>query len=50
MSLFPDFEYTRIFPAIDLRGGRFVRLLEGRRDAEIHYGDDPVALALGWVE
>ncbi len=50
MSLFPDFEYSRIFPAIDLRGGRFVRLVEGRRDAEIHYGDDPVAVALGWVE
>lgn len=50
MSLFPDFEYTRIFPAIDLRGGRCVRLVEGRRDAEIHYGDDPVAVALDWVE
>ena len=36
MSLFPDFEYSRIFPAIDLRGGRFVRRVQGRRDAEIH--------------
>ena len=50
MSLFPDFEYSRIFPAIDLRGGRFVRLVQGRRDAEIHYGDDPVAVAQNWVE
>jgi phosphoribosylformimino-5-aminoimidazole carboxamide ribotide isomerase len=34
-----------IFPAIDLRGGRCVRLLQGRADAEIVYGDDPGAVA-----
>ena len=50
MHLFPDYEFTRIFPAIDLRGGRCVRLVQGKRDAEIHYGDDPVAIAEKWVE
>lgn len=34
-----------ILPAIDLRGGRVVRLLHGRFDAETDYGDDPVAQA-----
>ncbi len=37
-----------IFPAVDLRGGRCVRLVRGARDAEIGYGDDPVAAALRW--
>ncbi len=39
-----------IFPAVDLKGGRCVRLLQGRADAETVYGDDPVAMALRWVE
>lgn len=34
----------RLVPAIDLRGGRCVRLLQGRFDAETVYGDDPVAI------
>ncbi len=34
-----------ILPAIDLRGGRVVRLLRGRFDAETAYGDDPLAQA-----
>lgn len=34
-----------IFPAIDLRGGRCVRLLQGRADAETVYSDDPGAMA-----
>jgi phosphoribosylformimino-5-aminoimidazole carboxamide ribotide isomerase len=38
----------RIFPAIDLRGGRCVRLVRGARDAEIHYGDDPALVARRW--
>jgi len=50
MSRFPRFEYTRIFPAIDVRGGRCVRLIQGKRDAEIHYGDDPVSIARRWEE
>ncbi len=34
-----------VFPAIDLRGGRCVRLLQGDYDRETVYGDDPVAQA-----
>jgi len=34
-----------LFPAIDLRGGRCVRLLRGDYDAETVYDDDPVARA-----
>lgn len=34
-----------IYPAIDLRGGRVVRLTEGRFDQEKSYGDDPFAVA-----
>ncbi|MEY4373086.1 MAG: 1-(5-phosphoribosyl)-5-[(5-phosphoribosylamino) methylideneamino] imidazole-4-carboxamide isomerase [Actinomycetota bacterium] len=34
-----------LFPAIDLRGGRAVRLLQGDYTQETVYGDDPVALA-----
>jgi phosphoribosylformimino-5-aminoimidazole carboxamide ribotide isomerase len=37
-----------VFPAIDLRGGRCVRLLEGAFDRETVYGDDPVAMARRW--
>jgi phosphoribosylformimino-5-aminoimidazole carboxamide ribotide isomerase len=43
---------TRVFeaiPAIDLRGGRCVRLLQGDFAAETTYGDDPVAMALRWA-
>lgn len=39
-----------IFPAIDLKGGRCVRLLQGREDAVTDYGSDPVAMALRWVD
>ena len=34
-----------LIPAIDLRGGRSVRLLQGRFDAETHYPGDPLELA-----
>jgi phosphoribosylformimino-5-aminoimidazole carboxamide ribotide isomerase len=37
-----------IIPAIDLRGGRCVRLLQGRFDAETVYGDNPAAMAERW--
>jgi phosphoribosylformimino-5-aminoimidazole carboxamide ribotide isomerase len=39
-----------IYPAIDLKGGRCVRLLQGRADAETVYGQDPVAMATHWAE
>ena len=35
-------------PAIDLRGGRCVRLVQGDFAAEKVYGDDPVAMARRW--
>ncbi len=37
-----------LYPAIDLRDGRCVRLLRGDYDAETVYGDDPVAMARGF--
>ena len=38
-----------ILPAIDLKGGRCVRLLQGRADQETVYSDDPIATARHWV-
>ena len=35
-------------PAIDLQGGRCVRLSQGEFARETVYGDDPVAMALKW--
>ena len=37
-----------VIPAVDLRGGRCVRLLQGRADAETVFSDDPVAMARRW--
>ena len=37
-----------IFPAIDMRQGRCVRLLQGRAEQETVYFEDPVAVALRW--
>lgn len=37
-----------VVPAIDLRGGRCVRLLRGDYAQETVYGDDPVAMAQRW--
>ena len=36
---------TELFPAIDLRGGRLVRLVEGDFAREKVYGDDPASVA-----
>jgi len=38
-----------VIPAIDLKGGRCVRLLRGEMSAETVYGDDPVAMGRRWV-
>ena len=35
----------KIIPAIDLKGGKCVRLLQGRFDRETQYGDDPLGIA-----
>lgn len=39
-----------IYPAIDIRGGRCVRLIQGDYNQETVYNDDPVAVAKGFVE
>ncbi len=39
-----------IFPAIDLRAGKAVRLLQGRKEDETVFSDDPVAVARAWQE
>lgn len=39
-----------IFPAIDLRGGRCVRLLQGRAEAETEYFRDPAEAARLWKD
>lgn len=39
-----------IYPAIDIRGGRCVRLTEGRFDAETVFADDPAEMALKWAQ
>jgi phosphoribosylformimino-5-aminoimidazole carboxamide ribotide isomerase len=39
-----------IIPAIDIRGGRCVQLVQGDYARETVFGDDPVAMARRWVE
>lgn len=39
-----------LFPAVDIRGGRAVRLYLGHFDAETVYADSPLEAARGWVE
>lgn len=39
-----------LYPAIDLREGRVVRLLQGDYDRQTTYGDDPVAVARSFAE
>ena len=40
----------QVIPAIDLRGGRCVRLLQGDYSKETAYSDDPVSMAVRWAE
>jgi len=37
-----------VIPAVDLKGGRCVRLLQGKASAETVFSDDPVAMAERW--
>ena len=37
-----------VIPAIDLKGGMCVRLLQGRKEDETVYSTDPVSVALRW--
>ena len=39
-----------VIPAIDLKGGKCVRLQEGIASRATEYGDDPLAMALHWQE
>ena len=39
-----------LFPAIDIRGGRAVRLIQGDYEQETAYDDDPVVAARRWVD
>ncbi len=39
-----------VWPAIDLRGGKCVRLRQGDYAQETVFGDDPAAMARHWVE
>jgi phosphoribosylformimino-5-aminoimidazole carboxamide ribotide isomerase len=39
-----------IIPAVDIRGGRCVRLYQGDFQRETVFGEDPVAVALSWQE
>ncbi|HET7178038.1 MAG TPA: HisA/HisF-related TIM barrel protein, partial [Solirubrobacterales bacterium] len=39
-----------LYPAIDIRGGRAVRLLQGDYDRETAYYADPVDAALRWAD
>jgi phosphoribosylformimino-5-aminoimidazole carboxamide ribotide isomerase len=38
-----------IYPAVDIKDGRCVRLVQGRFDRETVYGDDPVEIAAKWA-
>ena len=40
----------QVIPAIDLRGGRCVRLYQGDYAQETVYSDDPTQTALRWVD
>src|SRR4030065_1324678 len=39
-----------IFPAIDIRNGKCVRLRQGRKEEETVFGNDPGAMGLKWQE
>lgn len=39
-----------VIPAIDLKGGRCVRLFQGRRDRETVFSGDPVGAARRWAD
>lgn len=39
-----------IYPAIDLRGGKVVRLREGDPNQQTIFSDDPVATAQSWID
>jgi phosphoribosylformimino-5-aminoimidazole carboxamide ribotide isomerase len=40
----------KIIPAVDIKNGKCVRLIQGKADQETIYSDDPVAMACHWDE
>ncbi len=38
-----------VIPAVDIKGGRCVRLFQGQMDKETFYSDDPAAMARKWA-
>lgn len=40
----------QVIPAVDIRGGRCVRLFQGQYDRETVFSEDPVAVAKQWQE
>ena len=40
----------KIFPAIDIRNGKCVRLIKGNYDEEIIFNDDPIIVAKNFEE
>ena len=39
-----------ILPAVDIKGGKAVRLFQGEKDKETVYSDSPVSMAQRWVD
>lgn len=42
-------ENFTIYPAIDLRGGKVVRLRQGKKDQQTNYNDSPSIVAREWI-
>ena len=40
----------QVIPAVDVLAGRVVRLQEGDFEKKLSYGDNPVAMAMHWIE
>jgi phosphoribosylformimino-5-aminoimidazole carboxamide ribotide isomerase len=40
----------KVIPAVDIKGGKCVRLVQGQADRETVYGNDPGAMAVHWDE
>ena len=38
-----------IIPAVDIRNGKCVRLVQGRKEQETVFADDPAAMAEKWA-
>ena len=42
--------FKGIFPAIDLRNGKCVNLIQGRAEAETVFSEDPISVAESWAD